>query len=151
MMMLRPLFMAMLLLAPAHARDFGQYAQADPAISEWFNAQRNPTTKVPCCSTADGTRAQEEIRCAIPTAAHSPSVECHRWTRFVAATHVYNVESGASESGDDIDSGWMQVPDDTIIYDGGNPNGAAIVWYYFSGPDTLANLRIRCFKPGPDA
>src|ERR1700677_4494611 len=52
----------MLLSAVASARDNGQWSQSDPATREWFRSQRNPTTKVPCCSEADGTYAEEDIR-----------------------------------------------------------------------------------------
>jgi hypothetical protein len=99
-----------------------EYAQLNPELRQWFRDQKNPTTKVPCCSEADGSQAREDIRGE------------HYWVRFEARG---------------IDSEWMPVPDETIIR-GANRNGAPIVWWYFdNGVQNLANLRIRCFVPGP--
>ena len=111
----------------------GQYAQLDPAISKWFNEQHVPDhPSNSCCSNADGTRAEQDIR------------DGHYWTRFV-------YKSGGIEMG----SGWMQVPDDVIIRDGKpNPVGAPIVWWYIADDDDGdggAALTIRCYKAAADA
>ncbi len=98
-----------------------EYAQLSPELGQWFRSQKNPTTQVPCCSEADGSQAREDIRGE------------HYWARFEARG---------------IDSGWVEVPDATIIR-GANRNGAPVVWWYFdNGVQSLGNLRIRCFVPG---
>jgi hypothetical protein len=115
------------------ARDFGQYAQGDPAIGRWFREQRSPKTHIPCCSEADGTKAREDIRGE------------HYWTRFIAAqTQIYDAESGRMLPGEEVDSDWMEVPDDVVIH-GPNLNGAPTVWYFFEN----GALKIRCYSPGP--
>ena len=112
------------------ARDFGQYAQGDPAIGQWFREQRSPKTHIPCCSEADGTKAREDIRGE------------HYWTRFIAQAHE---GSGVKNSpvGGEVDSDWMEVPDDVVIH-GPNLNGAPTVWYFFEN----GALKIRCYSPG---
>jgi hypothetical protein len=107
----------------AHSREAypGQYAQYSPEIKKWFNEQVSPKTGVHCCSTSDGTYAEEEIR------------DGHYWTRFT--THRIG--------NPDMDSGWMQVPDDTVLTSP-NRNGAAVVWYYYEN----YVLKIRCFAAG---
>jgi hypothetical protein len=103
-----------------------EYAQMDPALRQWFNSQKNPTTSVPCCSVADGTYAEEDIRGE------------RYWTKFLA----HNVGTG-----EDVSSGWMEVPEDTIIRNS-NRNGAPVVWYYFMTTSEGSKLYIRCFVPG---
>jgi hypothetical protein len=107
----------------AHSREAypGQYAQYDPETRQWFRNQHSPKNGVNCCSDADGTYAQEDIR------------DGHYWTRFT--THRIG--------NPDMDSGWMQVPDDTVLTSP-NRNGAAVVWYYYEN----YVLKIRCFAAG---
>ena len=97
----------------------GQYSQMEPELRFWFNNQRNPTTKIPCCSTADGSYVEEDIR------------DGHYWVRF-----------------DKTNGEWREVPDDVVIRDP-NKNGAAVVWYYYeSGIVSPRMLKFRCFSPG---
>jgi hypothetical protein len=103
----------------------GQYAQVDPSTRQWFKDQKVPGTQRLCCSEADGTSAEEDIR------------QGHYWVRFTATQ--YNEGAPPTE----VDSGWMQVPDETVIHNAGNPNGAAIVWWGWQD-----RLFIRCFVPG---
>jgi len=43
-----------------------------------------------------------------------------------------------------INDEWVQVPEEAIVYDAGNPVGEAVVWYTnFSN-----SIFIRCFVPG---
>lgn len=85
----------------------GQYAQVDPATREWFRSQRVPGGErvgQSCCSEADGTTAEEDIR------------GDHYWIRFQARG---------------IDSGWMQVPDEVVIHEP-NRHGAPVVWWFYN-------------------
>lgn len=113
---------ALLLICPAFARDFGQWAQIDQKTREWFRSQKNPTTGVLCCSEADGVYAEEDIR------------GDQYWVRFEAA-------------GTKVD--WMSVPPEVVIHDA-NRNGAPVVWWYWladaQGSPTI--VTIRCFAPG---
>ena len=116
----------MLLSAVAQARDNGQWAQSDPATREWFRSQRNPTTKVPCCSEADGTYAEEDIR------------GDDYWARFTYQRWDMSGKKYASEV-----SEWMRVPPETVIHDP-NRHGSPVVWWYFVD----GKPGIRCFAPG---
>lgn len=118
---MKSLLMSLLVSSFMSATWKPEYAQLSPEMRQWYRDQKNPHTKVPCCSEADGVQAREDIRGE------------HYWVRFEARG---------------IDSDWMQVPDEAVIK-GANRNGAPIVWYYFdNGMQTLANLRVRCFIPG---
>lgn len=103
----------------------GQYAQLDPAIGKWFRDQKVPGTSRSCCSEADGASAEEDIR------------QGKYWVRFTAKQ--YNDGAPPIE----IDSGWMQVPDEAVIDNEPNLNGGAIVWWGWQD-----RLFIRCFVPG---
>jgi hypothetical protein len=129
------------------ARNWGQYAQNNPALGDWFKAQRVPAppgvTGGRCCDEADGSRATEDLR-----------PDGHYWVKFVATIRPWV----GSNYGDpiDVESDWMQVPDEAVIRDQHpNPVGAPVVWWYFSSGQGFTdlikeNLRIRCFKPGPE-
>jgi hypothetical protein len=120
---------------PSQGRELypGQYAEVDPATRQWFRDQKSPKSGIPCCSEADGTYAEEDIR------------DGHYWTRF---TWRFCFAKECQE----LDSGWMDVPDDVVIH---NPNrhGAPVVWWYrASGTDPAsAKVRIRCYAPGGGA
>src|SRR2546430_1305621 len=98
---MRQLIIGLLLLSSAAAREQfpGQYAQVDPHVRQWFEQQRNPGTGMFCCSQADGTLAEEDIR------------GTHYWVRW---------------PGQD----WIQVPEEAVINNTGNPNGSAVVWWF---------------------
>ena len=126
--------------APAREHYLGQYAQVDPAIGDWFKGQQVPNKGYPCCSEADGTKAEEDIR------------DGHLWTRFFYTSYDYTgVEEGEdAKVTENLDSGWMEVPDDAIIRDGKpNPMGGPVVWYRTEGSQGDV-VRIRCFKPSYD-
>lgn len=116
------LILLILLSSVAQARELypGQYAQVDDATREWFRDQRNPTTKIPCCSEADGTYVEEDIR------------DGHYWVRF-----------------DKTGGEWREVPDDIVIHNP-NRNGAPVVWYYYTTPlgSTERSINFRCYSPG---
>jgi hypothetical protein len=118
--------------APSHGRELypGQYAQYPPEIREWFRSQKSPRTGISCCSEADGTYAEEEIR------------DGHYWTRFTW-------QFCFAKQCQDLDSGWMDVPDDVVIHDP-NRHGAPVVWWTrASGTEAAtAKVRIRCYVPG---
>lgn len=81
----------------------GGHAQLDQKTQEWFGRQKIPGTQKSCCTMADGTYAEEDMR------------DGRYWTRFTAADKVW---------------GWMIVPEEAVIHDP-NRNGAPAVWYSF--------------------
>jgi hypothetical protein len=111
----------------------GQYAQVDPELKQWFDQQLIPpgnlNAGIRCCDESDGTHS-EEVR-----------IGGHYRTRF-----QYIVRGEAHESG------WMDVPDSTVIHGGTNPTGGPVVWYWLDnakGGNPVVN--IKCFKPSTDA
>jgi hypothetical protein len=120
---MRTLLLLALLTTVASATWRPEYAQLDSGTREWFRAQKNPTTNVPCCSEADGVSAQEDIR------------DGRYWTRFVTR--------------EGLDSGWMQVPEDAILRSS-NRNGAPVAWYAAksAGAAGPSVLWIRCYATG---
>jgi hypothetical protein len=56
------LLLALFTLSLAHARDNGQWENADPAISEWYRSLMQPDNPgVPCCGVADAYWADKVI------------------------------------------------------------------------------------------
>lgn len=52
--MLKAIVLLLLLIAPAQARDLGQWEGGDPAIREWYRSLMMPDVPhVPCCGEAD--------------------------------------------------------------------------------------------------
>lgn len=123
---LAALFWLSLMVSQARGREVfpGQYAQVDPRLRQWFRDQKVPGTQSSCCSESDGVYAEEDIR------------DGHYWTRFVA--RQYNDGAPVTE----IQSEWMQVPDEAVIHDP-NRHGAPVVWWGWNG-----GLTIRCYAPG---
>lgn len=122
-----PIVVVSMIVKQSHGRELypGQYAQVDPALRYWFRNQTSPKNGQNCCSEADGIFAEEDIR------------KGHYWTRFTARR----------QDGSEMDSGWLQVPDDVVIHDP-NRNGAPVAWYFYEYVGELVQLRIRCFAPG---
>jgi hypothetical protein len=89
----------------------GQYAQVDPELRKWFRNQVSPATGTSCCSEADGTYVEEDIR------------EGHYWIRF-----------------DKTEGKWMPVPDEIVIHDP-NRNGAPVVWWYYDSDQAMIGFR----------
>lgn len=116
--------------APARELYPGQYAQVAPEIREWFKAQRNPGSHVPCCSEADGVFAQEDTSGG------------HYRVRFTYAPWTYP-PGGPPHREEERDSGWMDVPDEAVIH-APNPNGAPVVWWAMEND----KVWIRCYAPG---
>lgn len=77
----------------------GKWAQVTPKMKEWFQKQRNPTTKVSCCNEADGDQVDEEIR------------EGRYWI-----------------ASDKTGGHWMIVPHDVIINEP-NLYGRPVAWF----------------------
>jgi hypothetical protein len=122
----------------AYARELypGQYAQVDPAISEWFKAQRSPGG-VPCCDDADGTQADEQ---------RDPETG-HLQTRFTYFYYDYAHQVGETANRIQARTEWMDVPEDVIIRGGQNPTGNPVVWYYVERGGVP---KIRCYKRTAD-
>lgn len=64
-----------LIIWSAWAVDRGQWANSDPQTREWFLAQTNPKTGVPCCNNADGVNAEEE-QCPGGAITFHPEFKC---------------------------------------------------------------------------
>ncbi len=124
-------FIFYVFVGEAMARWRPEYAQMDPREQQWWSNQRNPVTKKPCCSYADGTYAEEDIR------------DGHYWTRF-----KYRVtEAGINEI--EKTSDWMEVPADTLLDTVPNIHGAPAVWWgvsYRAGKTPIPF--IWCYAPG---
>lgn len=113
-----------------------EVAQLDPEEQQWFSQQYIPRGEHKggsCCSLADGTYAQEDIR-------YDEKGEGHYWTRFHYGRYNY-----LQQWKDIGESDWMQVPDDAVINDKPNRHGSPAVWYYFDNQD---KVMIRCYAPG---
>ena len=108
-----------------------QWAQENGISDEekhWFSNQYvpgGPAKGALCCSIADGTYAEEDIR------------NGHYWARF-----MYKKWDIPSQQMVDADSGWMPVPDEVILST--NHHGAPVVWWQMVG----ATLTIRCYAIG---
>jgi hypothetical protein len=47
--------LSLILLAPAHARDLGQWEDSSPEVRQWFQSLRQPDRPdMPCCGEGDG-------------------------------------------------------------------------------------------------
>jgi hypothetical protein len=120
----------------AHARWRPEYAQLSPAEQQWFYNQQvpgGPSKGARCCSIADGTYAQEDIR-------YDAAGMGHHWTNF-----HYKRDTGpyGTEAGTEAESGWIQVPDELVIHEP-NRHESAAVWYLIEN----GKPKIRCFIPG---
>lgn len=115
----------------------GQYAQYSDEERAWFRNQKSPKTGGQCCSEADGTFAEEDIR-------YDDKGVGHYWTRF---TWNYYMDGHTVPTQSD----WMQVPDDVIIQDP-NRHGAPVVWWAWAGwggiDGITATVGIRCYARG---
>lgn len=115
---------ALLIVATkGHGREAfpGQWAQADPELRKWFRNQTSPATGGNCCSEADGTYVEEDIR-------YDDAGKGHYWIKF-----------------DKTEGQWMPVPDEIVIHDP-NRNGAPVVWWFYDSDE--ARLGFRCYAPG---
>lgn len=113
---------------PAVARQFAQFSPQD---LDWLRSQHSPATNINCCSEADGSLAEQDIRAG------------HYWARFHYNTATYDPERGQWMPGEDQTSEWLEVPDEVVIHDP-NRHGAPVVWWYLQDGD----VKIRCFAPG---
>ncbi len=87
-------------LSLSQGRDIdGRFASASPETRQWFREQRSPKTGGFCCSEADGSYVEEDIRGE------------NYWIRS---------ERTRGE--------WMLVPPDVVIKDP-NRNGEPVAWY----------------------
>jgi hypothetical protein len=119
----------------ASAGDLGrQWAQANGLSNtekQWFRDQLVPggaARGASCCSDADGTYAEEEIR------------NGRYWTRF-----QYKKWDATISNYVDVSSDWMEVPPEVVLST--NHHGAPVVWWWIPG----GKLVIRCYAPGSGA
>ncbi len=56
------LFVLLCSVGAAAARDNGQFTNVPEHIRQWFNEQRSPEFGALCCTMADGSETQEDIR-----------------------------------------------------------------------------------------
>jgi hypothetical protein len=113
---------ALFLVVLAHPRELypGQYSQVDPDKRKWYRNQTSPSG-YNCCSEADGTDVDEDIR------------DGEYWVRWDKSVAIHPETSG-----------WMKVPA-AVIIPGPNRYGP-IVWWAYSED---AGLSIRCYSRGP--
>lgn len=122
-------------IVAAQARWREEYAQISPQEQKWWREQKNPQTHIPCCSTADGTYAQEDIRAGV------------YWTRFQYEVTLTGQDETSRK--EERDSGWLEVPKDSILDTTPNMHGAPAVWYGINYPTGgTPVVFIRCFAPG---
>jgi len=128
-----PLVILTLMITSAPARDYGQYADLDPKQKQWFRDQKIPggTKGETCCSEADGTFAEEDIR------------DGQYWTRYRPKTWSKNPITNKMTAREGELTAWEPVPPNALL-DTPNHNGLAVVWYYYNN----GKLTIRCFAPG---
>ena len=127
---------AVLLSAVGREQYPGQYADMDPKLKKWFQDQRvphdgnGPNADAPCCSVADGTGAQEDIR------------EGHYWVSWTLPEGKFWADGRPITP-------YIQVPDNVVIKNSKSPIGP-VVWYALSiGLDgKVSEARIRCYVPG---
>jgi hypothetical protein len=86
---------------PLYGRDFGQYAQVDPGVREWFRS-RTDRRGINCCDTSDGARLDD------------PEWEC----------------SDADTCQVRLDGRWTKVPTEAILT-GRSAVGYAVVWRWY--------------------
>ena len=84
-------------VSAAQARDDGRFAQADPALKDWYRSLTAPSNKhIACCDESDCKRTEVEM---------SP--------------RGYRARTP--------DGQWIDVPEKAIITDRGNPTGAPVL------------------------
>lgn len=110
-----------LVVRPALAADNGQFENVPDNIRSWFKSVRSPNG-VPCCDIADG----------------------HHTTWRATSDGSYEAPIRNPEDPEGSDH-WYTVPPEAIVYNQGNPNEDAIVWYVRQGTNVYF---IRCFVPG---
>ena len=106
-------FVLMVLVAPAQARDLGQWSNVDPKVSEWFRTLMQPDQPgVSCCGNADAYWCDE--------------IHVKNGKTFCAIT----------DDRDDAPLGRPHIPVGTVIeiprnkikWDRGNPTGHTVVF-----------------------
>lgn len=103
----------MVLVAPAQARDLGQWSNVDPEVSEWFRTLMQPDQPgVSCCGNADAYWCDEihvkhgKTFCAITD------------DRDDAPLHRPHIPVGTV----------IEIPPNKIKWDRGNPTGHIVVF-----------------------
>lgn len=119
---MRRLILGLLVALPAAAFALPgeKWAQADPAMRDWFEKLKAPRSPIPCCSDADGETVQQDIRLGADGKSH--------W-------FVY------------VDGAWREVGDDAVV-PGPNLIGRPMVWVTRPPSFTGRPVSIRCFLPG---
>jgi hypothetical protein len=114
-----------------------RFAQLSDHDREWLRSQHKDH-EVPCCSVSDGVESEEDIR------------GDQYWVRFTYHKVVsVNSRGETVFFGPALNSGWMQVPDDAIIYDPNRPRDIGpIVWWSITINENEPRVQIRCFSPG---
>lgn len=109
----------------AHGRDLtGKWAQADPALKQWFSGLESKQG-ANCCSSADGIRIDDA-----------------EWKRSDKPGFPFQVV---------IDGEWRDVPENSVVQ-GPNKVGYAMVWpvYAYRADGKLYFSGMRCFLPGTE-
>lgn len=110
----------------AHARDLGQWVNADPALSAWFSGLRQPDNpSIPCCGEADAywaDRIEVEGGKVIAIITDDRPDEPLRRMHVPVGTRI-------------------EIPAHKYKFDRGNPTGHTIV-------SLSASLDVYCFIQG---
>jgi hypothetical protein len=141
-------FLSVLVALPVKATTHtqGQWAQVDPAISDWYRNQlvpEGPNVNQSCCSLADGAKAEVTLK------------DGRYWVTYEACYY----QGGESPTKICNRIGPQVVPEEAVLKNPRNPTGTAVVWYQFTvtsdtslpsffadNPDNLDfRVRIRCF------
>lgn len=107
-----------------HARDRGQFANANPDLKAWFESLRSG--KGPCCSDADGSAISDSD-----------------WETKDGHYRVRVPRYGYLANGQQQELVWIDVPEEAVISE---PNrvGRTMVWPIYG----YLGVSIRCFMPG---
>jgi hypothetical protein len=128
-----------LLVSQANAGWRPEYAQLSKEEQQWAQNQHNQRG-VNCCSTADGTEAEETV------CPGSQYVECgdSQEERYYVRFHAWMVDSAGKIYFDEqVD--WTLVPEQAYTQE--PHRGPAMVWYYIQDNKAV----IRCFARGARA
>lgn len=135
--MLRIVILAILttlvLATTVYGRDvMGEFAQYTDHERKWLRDQKIPNTNDRCCSEADGTKAQEDMK------------DGQYLVSFTACKYPYDEDTETQSVDPECrETGWIVVPAAAVIK-GPNEFGRPVVWWY----GELNAIQVRCFIPG---
>ena len=106
--MSRPLSFVLALALAAVPAAAAPPEHADPSYAAWFQAQRLPGASIPCCDVSDGR-----------------TVEMRYSNGRVEAL----VTKAFPHTPQEWQDRWVEVPEDRILHNVGNPTGRPVLWW----------------------